>query len=89
MTILQQFLAIFCQLHKHISQNLGSDCHFEGLNVSKSQLDQKLQHISQMLLTTVFFNFGREKVKFKFQKWPFFHHFWSLFFHLLNYLSQN
>ena len=29
--------------------------------MSKSQLDQKLQHKSQMLLTTVFFNFGRKK----------------------------
>ena len=35
--------------------------HFEGLNVSKSQSDQKLQHKSQMLMTTVFFNFGRKK----------------------------
>ena len=37
---LQPFLAIFCQLHKHLSQNLGADGHFEGLNVSKSQLNQ-------------------------------------------------
>ena len=47
--------------HKHLSQNVGADGHFEGLNVSKSQLDKKLQHISQMLLTTMFFNFGRKK----------------------------
>ena len=58
---LQPFLAVFCQLHKHLSQNLDADGHFEGLNVSESQLDQKLQHISQMLMTTVFFNFGRKK----------------------------
>ena len=37
---LQPFLAIFCQLHKYLSQNLGADGHFEGLNVSKSQLNQ-------------------------------------------------
>ena len=37
---LQPFLAIFCQLHKHLSQNLGADGHFEGLNVSKFQLNQ-------------------------------------------------
>ena len=48
-------------LHVYLSQNWGADGHFEGLNVSKSQLDQKLQHKSQMLLTTVFFNFGRKK----------------------------
>ena len=36
---------------------------FKGLNVSKSQLDKTLQHKSQMLLTTVIFNFGRKKVK--------------------------
>ena len=40
--------------------NCGADGHCEGLDVSKSQLDQKLQHKSQMLLTTVFFNFGRK-----------------------------
>ena len=42
LAILQPFLAIFCQLHKYISQTLGADGHCEGLNVSKSQLDQNL-----------------------------------------------
>ena len=37
---LQPFLAIFCQLHNHLSRNLGTDGHFEGLDVSKSQLNQ-------------------------------------------------
>ena len=55
------FWWFFGQLHIYLSQNWGADGHFEGLNVSKSQLDQKLQHKSQMLLTTVFFNFGRKK----------------------------
>ena len=33
---LQPFLAIFGQVFKYISQNLGSDSHFEGLNMSES-----------------------------------------------------
>ena len=87
LAILQPFLAIFCQLHKYISQTLGADGHCEGLNVSKSQLDQNLWHKSQ---TIVFFNIGRKKPwKFKFQKWPFFDHLWSCFWQLHRYLSQN
>ena len=42
------------------SQKLSADGHFEGLNVSKSQLDQNLWHKSKKCLTSVFFNFGRE-----------------------------
>ena len=42
MANLQQFLAVSCQLHKYISQNLGSDGHLEGLNMLKSQLNQNL-----------------------------------------------
>ena len=38
------FLAVFCLLHKHTSQNLGSEGHFEEVNVSKSQLIQNLWH---------------------------------------------
>ena len=51
LAILRPFLVIFCQLHEHLSQKLGANGHFEGLNVSKSQLDQKLQYKIQMLLT--------------------------------------
>jgi hypothetical protein len=37
------FWSVFCQLHYiYLSQNLDSDHHFEGLNMSKSQLDQNL-----------------------------------------------
>ena len=39
---LQPFLAIFCQQHKYLSQDLGADGHFEGLNMTKSQLNQNL-----------------------------------------------
>ena len=42
LAILQPCLAIFCHLHKYILQNLGADGHFEGLNMSKFQLDQNL-----------------------------------------------
>ena len=57
------FWPFFCQLHKYLSQNLGADSHFEGLNVSKSQLNQNLRHKLQMVLTSLFFNFGRKKFK--------------------------
>ena len=40
MAICWPFLVIFCQLHETLSQNWG---HFEVLNTSKAQLDQKLQ----------------------------------------------
>ena len=50
LAILRIFLGFFCQLHEHLSQNLGANCHFEGLNVSKSQLDQKLQYKIQFLI---------------------------------------
>ena len=43
--------------------NWGADGHFEMHIMSKSQLDQKLQHKSQLFLTTVFFNFGRKKMQ--------------------------
>ena len=36
--ILQSFLTIFCQVSRYLSQNLGADSHFEGLNVSKFPL---------------------------------------------------
>ena len=49
LAILQPFLAIFCQLHKYFSQNLDAVSHFEGLNMSKSQLDQYLWHESQIV----------------------------------------
>ena len=36
------FQLVFCQLYQHLSQNWGSDGHFEVLNGSKSNLVQKL-----------------------------------------------
>ena len=38
---LRPFLAIFGQLHRFLSQNWGSDGHFEVLNISKSKLDKR------------------------------------------------
>ena len=57
------FWPFFCQLHKYLSQNLGSDGHFEEVNMSKSQLNQNLWHKLQEFLTSLFFNFGRKKIK--------------------------
>ena len=35
-------------------------------------------------MTIVIFNFGRKKIKFKFQKWPFFYHLWLFFGNYMN-----
>ena len=61
LAILRPFLVIFCQLHEHLSQKLGANGHFEGLNVSKSQLDQKLQYKIQMFPIYFFFQFCKKK----------------------------
>ena len=53
----------FCQLHRYLSQNVGADSHFEVLNKSKSQLDQKLQDKTQHFLSPLFFNFGRKNLE--------------------------
>ena len=63
LAILQSFLVIFCQLHEYLSQNLGSTCHFEDPNISKTQLNQKHQYEIQNFLIQVFFNFVRNKLK--------------------------
>ena len=61
LAILQPFLVTLLPTTYYLSQNWGAVGLFEGLNVSKSQLDQTIQHKLQMLLTTVFYNFGRKK----------------------------
>ena len=48
MAILRPFLAIFCQLYEYLSQNWGSDDHFEVLEGPKSYLVQKLWHKMQI-----------------------------------------
>ena len=70
------FWPFFRHLHIYPSQNLGADDHFEGLNMSKFQLDQNLWQKSKKCLTCVFFNFGRKK---KFQKLPILNHLWAFF----------
>ena len=55
--------SFFCQLHRHLSQKLGSDGYFEVLNKSKSQLDQKLQDKTQNFLSPLFFNYGRKNLE--------------------------
>ena len=57
------FLVIFCQVHKHLSQNLGVNGHFEGLIVFKSQLDQKPQYKIQILPILFFFQFCKKKIE--------------------------
>ena len=45
----------------HLSQNLDAYNYFEGLNVSKSKLDQKLKHKTQIFLFS-FFSIFEEKI---------------------------
>ena len=87
LAILQSFLAIFCKLHYYISQNLGAESYFEGLNMSKFQLDQNLWYQSQIVLTSACFNFWRKI--WKFQKRTCWDHFWSLFLGTNKHTSQN
>ena len=54
------FWSFFGKLHEDLSQNLVTGGHFEVLNLSKSQLDQKLQQKTEVLLFPIFFNFGRK-----------------------------
>ena len=56
-----QVPAIFCQLYEHLSQNLGSTCHFEDPNISKTQLNQKLQYEIQNFPIQFFFQFCKKK----------------------------
>ena len=55
--------SLFCQLHRYISQNLDTDSHFEVLNKSKSQLDQKLQRKTLIFFISLFINFGRKNLE--------------------------
>ena len=52
--ILQPILVIFWPLYNYLSQNLGADCHFVVLNLSKSELDQRLQHKFKTFLFPLF-----------------------------------
>ena len=49
-----QFWSFFWPLYNYLSQNLGADCHFVVLNLSKSELDQRLQHKSKTFLFPLF-----------------------------------
>ena len=83
------FWGIFCQPYRYLSQTFGADGHFEVLNMSKSQLDQKLKAKTQIILFLFFFNFGRKNHE---NLWlinaNFFYHFWSLFGQLTKNHSQ-
>ena len=47
----------------HLSQNLDAYNYFEGLNVSKSKLDQKLKHKTQTFQFPFLFKYGRKNPK--------------------------
>ena len=49
-----QFWSFFWPLCNYVSQNLGADCHFVALNLSKSELDQRLQHKFKTFLFPLF-----------------------------------
>ena len=66
------FWSFFGKLHEYLSQNLVTGGHFEVLKLSKSQLDQKLQQKTEVLLFPFFFNFGRKNPEnLWLLKWPF------------------
>ena len=77
LAILQPFLAIFYQLHKHIFQILSADGHFEGLNVSKSQLNQFYDTNYKCPWQVCFSILEEKNQKYMSQKWQFFNHLWS------------
>ena len=47
----------------YLLQNLIADGHFEVLNASETQLDQKLQDKTKKFCTHFFFNFGRKNIE--------------------------
>ena len=49
-----QFWSFFWPLYNYLSQNLGADCHFVVLKLSKSELDQRSQHKSKTFLFPLF-----------------------------------
>ena len=86
LAILQPFQPFLCLLHLYLSQNLDADNHFEGLNVSKSQLDQNYDMSYKFFLQVCFSILEEKKWKFMFQKWRFFDHLWSFLRQLHRYL---
>ena len=75
--ILQPILVIFWPLYNYLSQNLGADCHFVVLKLSKSELDQRLQHKSKTFLFPLFLNLEEKSWKLMTQKWAFSYHFFA------------
>ena len=79
------FRPFLCLLHLYLSRNLDADNHFEGLNVSKSQLDQNYDISYKFFLQVCFSILEEKKWKFMFQKWLFFDHLWSFLRQLHRY----
>ena len=83
------FWSFFGKLHEYLSQNLVTGGHFEVLKLSKSQLDQKLQQKTEVLLFPFFFQFWKKKSwKFMTLKMAIFDNFWSFFCQLHENISQ-
>ena len=79
------FQLVFCQLYQDLSQNWGSNGHFEMLNGSKSNLVQKLWPNCKNAKNKSSAN----SLKFETDKRTFYNHFWSFFCQLSEHLSQN
>ena len=79
------FQLVFCQLYQDLSQNWGSNGHFEMLNGSKSNLVQKLWPNYKNAKNKSSAN----SLKFETDKRTFYNHFWSFFCQLSEHLSQN
>ena len=60
MAILRLFLPFFRQLYVYLSQNRGSDSHFEVLNRSKSWLVQELWHKKKIFPFPFFCDFVKK-----------------------------
>ena len=83
--LFRPFLAIFFQLHVHLSQNLSADSHFEVLKTSKAQLDLKLSDKIQVFLFPIYFNFGRKNTE---NLWQLNGHFLTIYGHFYgNYID--
>ena len=86
--ILWPFLVIFLP-QKYLSQNLGADCHFVVLNLSKSELDRTLQHKSKTFLFPLFSILEEKILKIYDSKMGNFLSFLVFFCQLHENLSQN
>ena len=84
-----QFWSFSWPLYNYLSQNLIADCHFVVLKLSKSEMDQRLQHKSKTFLFPLFLNLEEKSWKLMTQKWAFSYHFWSFFANYMEIFHKN